>query len=147
MKLIRPAVLGLLLLGTGAGWAQTVYRCGPAGNDYSTTPCVDGRAVNTEDSRTDAQRQEAADAAKRARELAVRLRRERQTESAAALAGSLSAPKAQGRPSTEKPKKPQHPKSKKKHAAKVGEVDGLSEPVRVPGNKPKRATKKAQAAG
>jgi hypothetical protein len=143
----RAALSLLLLLGTGTGWTQTVYRCGSAGNDYSTSPCADGRAINTEDSRTDAQRQEAADAAKRARELAVRLRRERQTESAAALAGSLSPPKAQNRPTAEKTKKAApHPKSKKKHANKVSETEGLSEPIRVPGNKPKRASKKAKAA-
>jgi hypothetical protein len=92
MKLAAVALMFCFAAGTAQ--AQEVYRCGSA---YSQTPCAQGRIVEADDSRSDAQRAEAARVAASERRLATDMRRDRLAEEAAlkpALAGSLSAPKA-----------------------------------------------------
>jgi protein subunit release factor A len=91
MKLVAAALL--LCFAAGGAQAQEVYRCGSA---YSQTPCPQGRLVEADDSRSEAQRAEAARVAASERRLANEMRRDRLAEEAAlkpALAGSLSAPK------------------------------------------------------
>jgi hypothetical protein len=91
MKLAAVALM--FCFAAGAVQAQEVYRCG---NVYSQTPCAQGRLVDTDDSRSEAQRAEAARVAASERRLATEMRRDRLAEEAAlkpALAGSLSAPK------------------------------------------------------
>jgi hypothetical protein len=34
-----------LALAAAPGWAQQVWRCGPAGNQFSQQPCADGQAL------------------------------------------------------------------------------------------------------
>ena len=91
MKL--AAVVLMFCFAVGAAQAQEVYRCGSA---YSQTPCPQGRLVEADDARSEAQRAEAARVAATERRLANEMRRDRLAEEAAlkpALAGSLSAPK------------------------------------------------------
>ncbi|MDP3822149.1 MAG: hypothetical protein Q8R33_11805 [Burkholderiales bacterium] len=91
MKLAAVALM--FCFAVGAAQAQEVYRCGSA---YSQTPCPQGRLVEADDSRSEAQRAEAARVAASERRLAHEMRRDRLAEEAAlkpALAGSLSAPK------------------------------------------------------
>jgi len=91
MKLAAVALM--FCFAVGAAQAQEVYRCGSA---YSQTPCPQGRLVEADDSRSEAQRAEAARVAASERRLANEMRRDRLAEEAAlkpALAGSLSAPK------------------------------------------------------
>ena len=72
----RYAALALLIAVTGLAQAQTpaadVYRCG---NTYSSAPCPGGKAVATDDARSNAQQQQALAAkqqdARMARELAT----------------------------------------------------------------------------
>ena len=91
MKL--AAVVLMFCFAVGAAQAQEVYRCG---STYSQTPCPQGRLVEADDARSEAQRAEAARVAATERRLANEMRRDRLAEEAAlkpALAGSLSAPK------------------------------------------------------
>lgn len=92
MKL-ASAVL-LFCVAVSGAHAQEVYRCGSV---YAQTPCAQGRLVETDDSRSDAQRAEAARVAAGERRLAFEMRSDRLASEAAVtptLAGSLSAPKA-----------------------------------------------------
>jgi hypothetical protein len=91
MKLVAVALMFCFTV--GAAQAQEIYRCGSA---YSRTPCPQGRLVEADDSRSEAQRAAAARVAASERRLANEMRRDRLAEEAAlkpALAGSLSAPK------------------------------------------------------
>lgn len=94
--------------------AQTVYRCGPDGREYSQTPCPQGRAVNVSDERS-AEQRAAADA--RVREDQARgdaLERERLNREAIqpAMAGKINGRHAPVEPLTVATK----PSSKKKKA-------------------------------
>lgn len=92
MKLAAVALM--FCFAVGAAQAQEIYRCGSV---YSQTPCPQGRLLEADDSRSEAQRAEAARVAASERRLANEMRRDRLAEEAAlkpALAGSLSAPKA-----------------------------------------------------
>ena len=87
------AVALMFCFAVGSAQAQDVYRCG---NVYSQTPCLQGRLVEAADTRSEAQRAEAAHVVASERRLATEMRRDRLAEAAAfkpALAGSLSAPK------------------------------------------------------
>ena len=44
------------LLACAGTHAQTVYRCGPEGREYSQTPCPQGKAVDVSDERSASQR-------------------------------------------------------------------------------------------
>jgi hypothetical protein len=54
----RP-LAALLVVGAAAASAQTVYRCGPEGREYSQVPCKDGRSVDVADPRSKTQQREA----------------------------------------------------------------------------------------
>jgi hypothetical protein len=77
-------LLALGLAAAGAAAADTVYRCGPEGRDYSTTPCADGKVVPVDDSRTPAQRHDAEAVARRDAKLAAQMTHEREAREAAA---------------------------------------------------------------
>jgi hypothetical protein len=47
-----------LSMGAVAVHAQTIYRCGPDGREYSQVPCKDGRAVDVADPRSTTQQRE-----------------------------------------------------------------------------------------
>lgn len=81
----RVAAWLLALAGSVAAAAppQTVYRCGPDGRVYSQTPCADGRAVTTEDSRSASQQKAAGDVATREAQQAQKLADERRQREAA----------------------------------------------------------------
>jgi len=89
---IGRAISALLLLAAAQGaFAQSaVYRCG---NEYSRTPCSQGKVVDTQNSaRTEAQRGEAVRVAASEKQLAEDMARDRRRAEAAhrpALAGSL----------------------------------------------------------
>ena len=114
----------LFLLAGGAG-AQTAYRCGAGGSEYSPSPCPEGRAVEVADARTPAQREQAADAARREAKLADRLRQERlQREAAVRPAGAVGIRGERGvaaaRPASgPAPAKKKSDKKKKSAHAKV----------------------------
>ena len=75
-----PATLAslLLVLGLAQADAQTVYRCGPDGREYSQAPCPAGREVDVSDARSAGQRQAAAAVVKDQNRLADQLAAERQ---------------------------------------------------------------------
>ncbi|WP_395700329.1 hypothetical protein [Aquabacterium sp.] len=90
---------------------DTVYRCGPDGRSYSSTPCASGKPVAVADPRSEAQQQAARDTAQRERQLADRMtaeRVQREKSIVPAAAGNLGphtpAPKASA-PKSAKPKK------------------------------------------
>ena len=93
MTLLTLTTSALLVGFVCSASAQTVYRCGPDGREYSQAPCGQSRAVDVSDPRSEAQR---AAAQKRARDdeaTGRALERERRAREAAAVpsqAGSFS---------------------------------------------------------
>jgi hypothetical protein len=93
--------------------AQTVYRCGPDGRQYSQTPCADGRPVTVEDSRSAEQQRAAKDVAARDSKQAEKLADERRQRDEAAKgqvavgikpaqdAAAASAPKRKAKAQTQ----------------------------------------------
>jgi hypothetical protein len=70
---MKPSTIALaLLLCTGAH-AQTVWRCGPAGNVYSDSACDGGQVVAVADARTPSEVRAARSVAAREQALAARL--------------------------------------------------------------------------
>jgi hypothetical protein len=116
---MKPLVLACCLVST-LGMAQDkVYRCGPDGRSYSSTPCPEGREVNVADPRSDAQRREAFEAAQREHLLARQLGRERQQRDRARPAGAATLGAArppEAAASGPKPRKPKKDQADKKRA-------------------------------
>ena len=103
----------LVLLGAWlplAVGAQTVYRCGPAGNVYTQQPCPGGREIDVSDPRTPAQASQARAELRSQEQWARRAAKERQAEEAAnppALAGGIGPRPSVGRAAEAgKPKAP-----------------------------------------
>ena len=122
------AVATCVLAATAAVAAppQTVYRCGPDGRQYSQTPCADGRAVTTEDSRSAEQQRAARDVAARDSKHAEKLAAERRQREESAKGQSAAGFKA-----TDSSTAASAPKGKAKPQAKVAESN-MSPPMRVP---------------
>ncbi len=96
---VRGVIALVVALTTLAAWAgppQTVYRCGPDGRQYSQTPCADGRAVTTEDSRSAEQQRAARDVAARDARQADKLAAERRQREAAAKGQTAAGIKNDG---------------------------------------------------
>jgi hypothetical protein len=98
MKKIHISVLSALLsMGMSLAStvdAQVIYRCGTT---YSQAPCLDGKVLESTDSRTAAQRAEAQRAATSERKLATDMKRDRLQQEAAiqpAGAANLGSPPA-----------------------------------------------------
>jgi hypothetical protein len=91
----RILLLGLWLVAGAVAAQGTVYRCG---NEYSLTPCAQGKAVETQSSaRSEAQRAEAVRVAASERQLAddmARDRRRAEAEHRPLGAGSLGPSRA-----------------------------------------------------
>lgn len=131
MTTALPAVLTSLLLalaGADAA-AQKVYRCGPDGREYSQAPCPAGRELDVSDTRSEAQRREAREAAAGEARLAKDLqaeRREREREAAArgtGLAG-IRKPAAPEAASGAKPAAEKKSKKKKSGPREPAQADG-----------------------
>ena len=67
----------ILLLATGCAQAQTIWRCGPDGENYSQTPCAEGHALTTSTQRPASDLAQAKDLARSDKALAAQLRKER----------------------------------------------------------------------
>ncbi len=119
------ACLGGWLVYLGSATAQpasteTVYRCGPDGRSYSTTPCAGGKTVDVSDPRSESQQQAARDTAQRERQLADKMSAERaQREKAIvpAAAGNLGPHTPAAKASAPKSAKPKKKPHKKDHAS------------------------------
>ncbi|HEU4457914.1 MAG TPA: hypothetical protein VFR90_02205 [Methylibium sp.] len=72
-----PAALLAFALAGVASAQTTVYRCGTDGRSYSQQPCGDGRALDFDDARSDAQRRDAQAASHREALVAQQLERDR----------------------------------------------------------------------
>jgi hypothetical protein len=70
---MKPSMIALALLTCAAAQAQTVWRCGPAGNVYSDSACDGGQVVAVADTRSPAEVRAASAVAARERALAERL--------------------------------------------------------------------------
>lgn len=92
---MKSACAALLVLAMGMASAQTVYRCGPDGRQFSQQPCAGGAAVDLKVDRPDeSERQRAKDLADRDRALgerleAERLQREEREQRSSAVAGGF----------------------------------------------------------
>jgi len=123
---MRRRLLAAALLAAAAGApAETVYRCGPDGSRYASEPCTDGRAVQAQDARTVAQREQAEAAAQREAALARRLAHERERREAAikpALAVGIRGERgvAPTRPASAPAKGKKNKSTKTKKAAAQG---------------------------
>lgn len=81
---------GLLMTIAGAdALAQTVYRCGPGGREYSQTPCPAGHEVEVADPRSPEQQRAAQAAAAKDAQLARDLAAERHAREREAAARGL----------------------------------------------------------
>lgn len=79
--MIRKGLILALLGAVGFVEAATpIYRCGPAGREYSQRPCADGKVMDGTDGRTGAQRAAAARAVEQERRKAAELERDRLAE-------------------------------------------------------------------
>lgn len=102
------AAFACTIAGLAPAQAQPVYRCG---DSYSQKPCPGGRAVNVEDPRSPAQREDARAAAQRDARTAQALEKERLKAEAAAAprplpAASASATRRKQVKTASKPLKP-----------------------------------------
>ena len=79
--------IALMLLAASAAQAQTVWRCGPDGRNYSDAPCRDGRAVEVAQARPAADLSSAQEMAQREKALVAKLVRERQQREAVTTTG------------------------------------------------------------
>ena len=129
----RAFAVGVLLLAAAAGASaqSAVYRCG---NEYSRTPCGQGKVIDTQGSaRTEAQRAEAVRVATSEKQLAEDMVRDRQRAEAAnrpAAASSLG-PTKPAASATAKASAAGKSKSKKKGSG----ADGADFVAHVPGAK------------
>lgn len=122
------------LPGLDAGAQATVYRCGPDGREYSSSPCPGGKAVDVDDARSAEQRRQAQDASRREGALADRLAAERRQREAAVErpgAGRLDAARVADK-SASKPQAHKGQNKSKKKARKAGRTGdpSLSPPLR-----------------
>ena len=85
MKQVAMALCAALL--TCGAQGQLIYRCGPAdGTEYSHTPCVGGKVLESSDPRSAAQRAEAVRVAAADKKRATELERERRAQEASTKA-------------------------------------------------------------
>jgi len=113
---LRALLLCGLALGAGAVAAQTLYRCGPGGRDFSQAPCADGQKLAVQPRRPSSDEQDQARAvAQTDARLAERLTQERRAREATPItpaAGFHPAPvRNEPAPVSQKKKKPKKKKS------------------------------------
>jgi hypothetical protein len=109
--------------------SETVYRCGPDGRSYSTTPCAGGKHVDAADPRSEEQQRQGRDTAQRERQLADKLsadRVQREKAMVPAAAGNLGPQAKPAAPASKTNKPGGKPKKKKKGQPKD---PTLSDPV------------------
>ena len=95
MKLSMISALLLLAALAHTATAQTVYRCGPDGREYSQAPCAQGQALDVSDPRSAEQQATAQKLARDDEAVGRAMERERRAREAAAApsqAGSFSRP-------------------------------------------------------
>lgn len=99
--------------------AQTVYRCGPDGREYSQTPCLQGRAVDVSDERSAEQRAAAGARVREDRARGDALERERLDRESIqpAMAGKIDGRRAPAEPLTVAAKSSKKKKAKAKKPA------------------------------
>jgi hypothetical protein len=106
-------VFAAFVLAAGTAGAQVVWRCGADGREYRDAPCTDGRVVAVADTRSQAEREAAADVVARDRALARQLaqeRREMERERRAAGNGLAGFVTAAVKPKAAPAARPPHPK-------------------------------------
>lgn len=111
----RALLLCTLALGAGAAASQTLYRCGPAGRDFSQAPCAGGQKLAVEPHRPSSTEQGTArQVAQNDARLAERLAQERRAREATPItpaAGFHPAPaRDEPAPVGKKKKKPKKKK-------------------------------------
>jgi hypothetical protein len=137
MRWVAPLLMTVLLCAPLAPVAaQTVYRCGPDGREYSQQPCKDGRAVDVADPRSAAQQREGERLARDQKRLAEQLQAQRRQREATAKPQGAAALRAMRVPEAA-PAASGARKSKGQHRAKDDEP--ASTTARVP-REPKQKT-------
>ncbi len=114
--LIACCALATALAAPAASAAETVYRCGPEGREYSSSPCPGGQALQVADGRTAAQRKQAQAVARQDAKLAERLSRDRVAREKAERKGAAGIGAAPPRPASAPASGPK----KKRRAATAG---------------------------
>ena len=119
------AVLGFTLAASVVAQergSDTVYRCGADGRQYSGNACPEGKPVSAADARSADQRRHAEEVARRDRELADRMAKEREKRErnapGAVGIGSSGASKLSTTAANGPKKSPRKKKQKNLHAAK-----------------------------
>ena len=110
----KPLILAVALLLPLAAAAQSIWRCGPEGRSYSSTPCADGRSLDSLQPRPVDDLAEAQNRAARERRDADTMTRERLAQDSRqrgnGLAGfkpPVAATAPASRPSAKKPRRPE----------------------------------------
>lgn len=101
--------------------SDAVYRCGADGRQYRDSPCPEGKEVSAADGRSAEQRRQAKAVAERDKELAERLKAEREQREKSikpAAAGHIGPVARAPAPSASAPKKSKPPRKPKKPAKK-----------------------------
>ncbi len=125
--------------------AQTVYRCGPNGNQYSQQACPQGKPINVADPRSAEQVDEARKSVIEQRKLGYLMAKERREEERAHTA--LAAGNLGPRPGTNQPKlaaKPKKPSSKPRSGKAALKAAGGSEFTAFAPATPKKKRAKAE---
>ncbi len=132
--LLLAGALGIALPGA----AETVYRCGES---YSQQPCPGGKAVQADDPRSESQRAQTRDAARRDAKVADEMQKSRLKEEAKPAQAIMPEPKV------EAPEPPSAPAvtGVAKKPAYFTAVSPTKKEKAQPGKKKKKAKKKTSA--
>lgn len=127
-------MLATPLLALAAGSSTGVYRCGPDGREYSQAPCPEGKQVQADDPRSEEQRRQAIEAARREAQLGAQLTRERHArEASRSNAGPAGIVAVRAPLPAIATSHPTHSRKKRKHArASVSDDPQLNAPIQVP---------------
>ena len=85
-------LLAIALGGSTPGLAQTIYRCGES---YSQQPCPGGKEIQADDARSESQRAQTRDAARRDAKVADEMQKSRLKEEAKPAQAVMPAPKVE----------------------------------------------------
>lgn len=138
-----PTLCALIVLSSQTNaLAEAVYRCGPALDHYSSTPCEQGRAIDVSDARSAEQRRQGHEAARHHQQAERDLSRDLQAQERRPISAvSFSARSAPAREL--EPHKPATKKARKKSPRSSTATDTFAalDPNSVPA---KRQTKSAR---
>jgi hypothetical protein len=123
-----------LLTYVQGGAAQTVYRCG---NEYTQTPCENGNAIRTDDSRSTSDRKAHQASVQKDKKTADALERQRLKEEQAAHQAATRAAAKEDQAAREAAHREAQEAAKKKKASQPVKIRAYASPKPATGSKSK----------